>query len=167
VNRVPSIAALFFALFTSLMLRAQIVPANPPSHTPIAIQAVTYLYPVQVKLPAGKPTAVVLHFRIAPGLHINSHTPLSNFLIPTALSFSGGAGVRLNAAAYPDGTEITLPIDPTTKLSVYTGEFAIQTRLVADPGDHPIQVKLHYQACNNDECLPPKTLTVAIDVQAQ
>ena len=38
-------------------------------------EAVQYLYPEQVTVPAGKATPVALHFRIKQGLHINSHTP--------------------------------------------------------------------------------------------
>jgi hypothetical protein len=59
---------------------------------------------------------------------------------------------------------MTLPIDPTTKLSVYTGEFIIQARIVATPGNHLVQGKLRYQACDQNQCMPPKTITVPIDV---
>jgi hypothetical protein len=150
--------------FLALPGRAQIVPAHPPAHSPVASASVEYLFPTQVTIPAGKPSPVTLHFRVAAGLHINSHTPSSTFLIPTALSLADGAGVRIQAATYPAGGEITLPADPATKLSVYTGDFVIQTRLIAGTGSHTIQAKLHYQACNDNECLPPKTITVPIDV---
>lgn len=125
---------------------------------------VQYLYPEQVSVPAGKSTAVELHFRIAQGLHINSHTPSDDYLIPTVFSIPEGAGVRLEKAAYPAGADITLPADPKTKLSVYTGEFIIQARIVATAGNHLVEAKLHYQACNESQCLPPKTIPVAIDV---
>ena len=164
MNRIPCIAALVVLPLTAFVLRAQIVPANPPERSPVAAASVAYLFPTQVAIPAGKPTAVALHFRVARGMHINSHTPSSDFLIPTTLSLPDAAGVRLQAAAYPAGAEMTLPLDPTTKLSVYTGDFVIETRLVAEPGDHAVQARLHYQACNDNECLPPKTITVPIDV---
>jgi Disulphide bond corrector protein DsbC len=157
-------SALIIVTLASLALPAQIVPANPPARSPVAASAVAYLFPEQVSVPAGKPTPVTLHFRVAPGLHINSHTPTSEFFIPTTLTFPADSGMRLDAAAYPAGALITLPIDPGSKLSVYTGEFAIQARLVAAPGDHLVQGKLRYQACNDSECLPPKTIPVAIDV---
>jgi hypothetical protein len=72
--------------------------------------------------------------------------------------------VRLDAASYPSGIFITLPADPKTKLNVYTGEFVIQARLVATPGNHLVQARLRYQACDQSQCLPPKTITVPIDV---
>jgi hypothetical protein len=126
--------------------------------------AVEYLFPEQVTLATGKPTEVALHFRIAPGLHINSHAPRENFLIPTVFSIPEGAGVRLLGASYPAGADFTLPLDPKNKLSVYTGEFAIQARIVAEPGNHLVQARLRFQACDKTQCLPPKTIPVAIDV---
>ncbi len=130
----------------------------------VATDAVTYLFPEQVSIPAGKPSQIALHFRVAPGLHINSHTPTDEFLIPTTFSIPDGSGVRLETATYPAGTVMALPIDPTTKLSVYTGEFIIQAHIVATAGNHLVEGKLHYQACDNKQCLPPKTIVVAIDV---
>jgi hypothetical protein len=126
--------------------------------------AVQYLYPEQVILAAGKPGNVALHFRIAQGMHINSHVPREDYLIPTTFSIPDGAGVRLKDAAYPPGTDLTLPIDPKTRLSVYTGEFIIQANIVAVPGNHLVEAKLHFQACDNSQCLPPRTIPVAFDV---
>ncbi len=126
--------------------------------------AVTYLFPEQVSLPVGKPSQVALHFRIAQGLHINSHTPNYEYLIPTTFSIPDGSGVQLASASYPAGSLMTLTYDPTTKLSVYTGEFIIQVSIVAAAGNHLVEGKLRYQACDNNQCMPPKTITVAIDV---
>lgn len=147
---------------------SQSTPHSPlldkPNHSVIKQESVQYLFPEQVTIPAGQSTAVALHFRIASGLHINSHKPKDEFLIPTALSIPADSGVKLDSAIYPSGTEFVLPADPGTKLSVYTGDFAIQTRITATPGDHLIQAKLRYQACDQQQCMPPKTATFAIDV---
>jgi hypothetical protein len=131
------------------------------------IETVKYMYPEQITLPAGKATPVELHFRIAPGFHINSHSPKEKFLIPTTLSVPEGSGVKLESAAYPEGKEYILPADPTTKLNVFSGEFAIAARLTAAPGDHLVEAKLRYQACDETQCMPPKTITVPIDVVAK
>ncbi len=135
-----------------------------PNRSVLKGDAVQYLFPEQVTVPAGKPSPVTLHFRIAPGLHINSHTPSQDYLIPTVFSIPDGSGVQLKNATYPPGTDITLPVDPKTKLSVYTGEFAIQTHIVSVAGNHLVEAKLRFQACNESQCLPPKTIPVAIDV---
>jgi hypothetical protein len=126
--------------------------------------AVEFLFPEQVTVPAGKTATVALHFRIAPGMHINSYAPREEELIPTTFSIPEGSGVRLDGAVYPPGTEFTLPLDPKEKLSVYTGDFTIQARMVAAAGDHLVEAKLRYQACDNNACMPPKTITVPIDV---
>ena len=135
-----------------------------PHQSVIKTEAVEYLYPEQIAIPARKSTTVLLHFRIQPNLHINSHAPREKFLIPTVLSVPESSGVRLAGATYPAGTDFTLPADPDQKLSVYTGEFAIQARLEPDFGEHLVEAKLRYQACDQNSCMPPKTITVPIDV---
>ena len=152
---------------SALAAHGQGLGESAQSRPPVKTDAVMFLFPEQVSVTAGKPAPLALHFRIAQGLHINSHAPSEDYLIPTIFSIPDGAGVRLDAAAYPAGTTITLPADPTTKLSVYTGEFVIQARIVATPGNHLVQAKLRYQACDNNACMPPKTITVPIDVIAK
>lgn len=151
-------AGAFFRAQDSLMH-----PPRPAAKT----DAVEYLYPEQVTVSPGKASAVAMHFRIKQNLHINSHTPREKFLIPTVLSIPDASGVRLADAKYPAGTDYTLPADPDEKLSVYTGEFTIETKIVAPAGDHLVEAKLRYQACDQSQCLPPKTITVPIDVRAK
>jgi hypothetical protein len=144
--------------------RAQVIPPVAQNRSIVKTDAVQYLFPEQVSVPAGKASPVTLHFRVSQGLHINSHTPSDEFLIPTDFSIPDGMGVRLGAATYPPGTIVSLAFDPKTKLSVYTGEFIIQARILATPGNHLVQGKLHYQACDQNQCMPPKTIDVPIDV---
>jgi hypothetical protein len=151
-------------LLGALAAHAQVIPPAAQNRSIITTDAVQYLFPEQVTVPAGKATPVTLHFRVAQGLHINSHTPSDDFLIPTDFSIPDGMGVRLGAATYPPGKIISLAFDPKTKLSVYTGEFDIQVRIIATPGNHLVQGKLHYQACDQNQCMPPKTINVPIDV---
>ncbi len=126
--------------------------------------AVEYLFPEQVTVTAGKSSKVALHFRIAPGLHINSHTPREDELIPTTFTIPEGSGVRLEGASYPAGTDFTLPLDPGAKLSVYTGEFVIRVKIVATAGNHLVEARLRYQACDKTACMPPHSIPVAINV---
>jgi hypothetical protein len=143
---------------------AQLIPSGGQSRPTLKNDAVQYLFPEQVTVAAGKSTPVALHFRIAQGMHINSHTPSNEYLIPTVFSIPDSEGVKLEAANYPGGENLTLPSDPKTKLIVYTGEFVIQAKIVSPAGNHLVQGKLRYQACNDSQCLPPKTITVPIDV---
>ena len=156
------------AIATVLALASALVHAQRPlfndAPRSAAKPAVVFLYPEQVTVPAAKPTTIALHFRIAPGLHINSHTPSQDELIPTTLTIPAGSGMRLDGVVYPPGMDFTLPLDPNTKLSVYSGEFILLARIVAAPGDHLVEAALRYQACDNNACMPPKTITAAIDV---
>jgi Disulphide bond corrector protein DsbC len=152
---------------TALVARAQFVDSDAKGPAGSKTQSVVYLFPEQVTIHAGKPSAVDLHFRVAPGLHINSHTPSDKFLIATTFSVAGSDGVELAAASYPAGESMTLASDPSTRLSVYTGEFVIHAQIVSAAGNHLAQGKLHYQACDRNQCMPPKTITVPIDVIAQ
>jgi hypothetical protein len=155
-----ALAGLAFGLGTVLALGQ----ADSASRSLVKGAAVEYMFPEQVTVPAGKPSDVALHFRIAQGLHINSHTPKDEFLIPTTFSIPDGLGVKLDKVSYPDGKEFALPLDPTEKLSVYTDEFVIQAKIVAAAGNHLVEAKLHFQACDKSVCLPPKTISAAIDV---
>ena len=158
---ITTVAALAVVLCS---VHAQIVSNDHGRRPAGRPDSVAYLFPEQVSVPAGKPNQVALHFRVAQGLHINSHKPSEDYLIATDFSIPDGTGVRLNSAMYPTGSIISLPADPATKLSVYTGEFIIQARIVVAPGNHLVQGKLHYQACDQNVCLPPKTINVPIDV---
>jgi|SRR5579863_4731218 len=151
-------------LLACSLARGQDSLSTPAHKSTSKGQAVQYLYPEQVTVPAGKASAIALHFRIRQDLHINSHTPREQYLIPTVFAIPESSGVRLAAATYPAGAEFALPVDPSEKLLVYTGDFTIDARIVATPGDHLVEATLHYQACDQNACMPPKTITVPIDV---
>jgi len=138
--------------------------ADSESRSILKGAAVEYMYPEQVTVAAGKASDVALHFRVAPGMHINSHAPKDDYLTPTTFSIPESTDVRLEGTSYPEGSEFVLPLDPKNKLSVYTGEFVVQARIVAAAGNHLVEAKLHFQACDKNICLPPKTIPVAIDV---
>ena len=166
MNGLPStirVTALALGL-AALAAHGQSPMSDAPNRSIANGAAVEYMFPEQVTVPSAKISEVALHFRIRQGLHINSHTPREDYLIPTTFSIPETSGVRLAGANYPSGTDFTLPLDPKDKLSVYTGEFTIQARIVAAPGNHLVEARLRYQACDQNACMPPKTITVPIDV---
>jgi len=163
-NRVRILLSAVLAAASSTAFCQEDALSTSPRQSVLKAQAVEYLYPEQVTVPANKPTPVTLHFRIRENLHINSHTPRVDYLIPTVFSMPDESGVKLANATYPAGADFTLPADPDQKLSVYTGDFIIQAKIVSKPGNHLVEAKLHYQACDQTQCLPPKTITVPIDV---
>jgi hypothetical protein len=128
---------------------------------------VSYLFPEQVSIPAQKSTAVDLHFRVADGLHINSHTPREKSLIATNLAVAETNALKVTGVEFPAGTDYAFSFEPNEKLSVYTGEFAVKAHLTAPTGNYMLQGLLRYQACDSRSCYPPKTIPVAVDVIAK
>ncbi len=162
----------FAAIPVALTLAAAALSAQAPfgdiqSHPAAKPAAVTYLFPEQITIAADRPSAVDLHFKVAQGLHVNSHTPRTEYLIPTTFSLPESSGVRLAKADFPPGTDYAFSFEPKENLSVYTGEFIVHAELVAARGEHLVEAKLRYQACSSDTCMPPHTIPVAIDVIAK
>ncbi len=116
---------------------------------------------------AGKHDTMELRFSIQQGLHINSHTPHSQFLIPTKLTLDKTQGLQISQIEYPQGVDYHFQFDPNDALSVYTGEFGVMVRLHTHPGHYVLHGNLHYQACDNRACNPPETLPIQLDVTAK
>jgi len=57
-------------------------------------------------------TMVNLNFRVPPGYHINSNTPKSEFLIPTALKMDLPTDIILGKIQYPAGEDASFPFSP-------------------------------------------------------
>ena len=169
------------ALTSTLICIATALPANAqrPSQNPFADlskpeskpasrpAAVAYLFPEQVSIAADKPSPVEFHFKVAEGLHINSHQPHTEDLIPTTLKLSDESGVHLLSARFPSGVDFSFAVNPSEKLNVYTGDFTVHTELTAAKGEHLVQATLRYQACNSESCMPPHSIPVVIDVIAR
>lgn len=116
-----------------------------------------------------KQTTVELDFRVASGFHINSNTPKSEFLIPTALKMDPPTDIALGKTDYPEGKDVSFPFSPDEKLNVYSGDFTIRLTVhplrSVVPGKYVMRGNLRYQACDNAQCFPPKNLPVSFDVK--
>ncbi|MGA2022319.1 MAG: protein-disulfide reductase DsbD domain-containing protein [Candidatus Sulfotelmatobacter sp.] len=114
-------------------------------------------------------TMVNLNFRVPPGYHINSNTPKSEFLIPTALKMDLPTDIILGKIQYPAGEDASFPFSPDEKLSVYSGDFTIAVAVhplqSVVPGKYVMHGVLRYQACDNAACYPPKTLPVSFEIK--
>jgi hypothetical protein len=122
-----------------------------------------------VTAPRAAQTMVNLNFRVASGFHINSNAPKSEFLIPTALKMDLPTDIILGKIAYPQGKDLSFPFSPDEKLSVYSGDFTVAVAVhpmhSVTPGKYVMHGVLRYQACDNAQCFPPKTLPVSFDVK--
>ena len=78
-----------------------------------------------VTAPRATQTPVNLNFRVARGFHVNSNTPKSEYLIPTALKMDLPTDIVLGKIEYPAGEELAFPFSPDEKMSVYSGDFTV------------------------------------------
>ena len=105
--------------------------------------------------------AVVLNIR--PGFHINAHQPSADYLIATNLTPNPAAGFKFGDISYPKGELHTFAFSKTP-LNVYQDKvivrFPVTVLANAPLGAQRIPLKLRYQACNQELCLPPATLDV-------
>jgi hypothetical protein len=117
------------------------------------------------KAKIGSTVEVKIPFELAPGYHVNSNTPSDPYLIPLKLTWQQGS-VAATDVAFPKPTLEKYSFSPTP-LSVFSGTFFVTTKFkiapTAAPGPTAAKGQLRYQACNDRECLAPKT----IDVSAQ
>ena len=125
--------------------------------------------PTLTSIHAGKPGQVQLSFHVAPGFHINSNTPKSEFLIPTVLKLDPPTDIMIGKVTYPKGEELSFPFAPDDKLSVYSGTFdiAVAVHPLHDvvPIKYMIRGTLRYQACDKAACYPPKNLPVQFEIK--
>jgi len=150
---------------TAALLAALPGPAQTPGKAPTLSFAAVPLTTAQ----RASQTMVDLDFRIPSGYHINSNTPKSEFLIPTALKMDLPTDIILGKIEYPAGEDRSFPFSPDETLSVYSGEFTIAVGVhplhSVVPGKYVMHGVLRYQACDNAACYPPKNLPVSFEVK--
>jgi len=114
---------------------------------------------------------VTLVFRVGEGFHINSHKPLDELLLPTAVQLSPPTDIMIAKIQYPDGEMLSFPFSPESKLSVYSGEFkvtaAIRPAAAMPRGTFRVHGDLRFQACNDRQCFPPKKIPIQFDVKVE
>ena len=100
---------------------------------------------------------------------MNSNTPADEFLIPLKLTWPS-TPLEAEQITYPKPQLEKYAFSPNP-VSVFSGTFEIATRFKAPasaaPGVVPMTGKLRFQACNNKECLPPRTIEVRVTVDVR
>ncbi|HEY7616040.1 MAG TPA: protein-disulfide reductase DsbD N-terminal domain-containing protein [Terriglobales bacterium] len=149
-----------WSLSTPLLAQDAFTKSVPSvSMVPAAIETIT----------RGKSGTVDLQFRIPRGYHVNSHSPKSQFLVPTSLKLTAPTDILIGKVAYPPGEEMNFDFAPDEKLSVYTEAFILRVsvRPLAGvvPGKYAVRGRLRYQTCDTAACYPPKQLPVSFEVR--
>jgi hypothetical protein len=164
-----TLAGIFLALV--LLVGVAALPSAPqqvPSPKDVVAPA-TY-----VSLdPAGRGSAfqIAVVLKIRSGFHINAREKSEDYLIATDLRTDAPAGFQLGEVSYPKGKlhAFTFSKKP---LNVYEDTITLYLPVTALPnaplGAQHIPLKLRYQACSTEICLPPVTLALdaALNVAA-
>jgi thioredoxin:protein disulfide reductase len=107
-------------------------------------------------------TELQLIVTVEEGWHLNANDPDRPYVIPTTLDVTPPAGTTIAGIRYPDPVVRNLSFAPGTPLRLYEGTFTIGVR-VAGTVPARFDATLGYQACNEETCLPPRTLAVPFE----
>ncbi len=105
---------------------------------------------------------VTVRINTAPGWHINADKPLQDYLIKTELSINNET--PLTDIQYPPAVRRVLGFQ-SEELALYEGEISISAQL-PDTDTVMQQVELQLQACSDEICLAPETLSLNVPMLA-
>jgi hypothetical protein len=138
--------------------------AQAPANTVLTIAPAARL-----TIQRGATAEFAVKAQLQPGFHVNSNMPGDDYLIPIKLTWNKDP-LEAEQVTYPKPQMEKLGFSPNP-ISVYTGIFEIGTRFKAPAGAMPgmafMNGKLRYQACNDKECLPPRTVDVRVTLDIQ
>lgn len=120
-----------------------------------------------LKVESGSSFKVVLNAKVDNTWHINSNKPNDEFLIPSVVTVKGD-GIKLLNVKYPQAHEINFSFSDKP-VSVYEGDVKFELAIAIDksaaPGKQNVEVKLNYQACNDQSCLPPTSVKTELELE--
>jgi hypothetical protein len=149
------VSLLFFVALAALPSAPQV----PSGRDVVSPSAYVSLDPVA----RGSSFQLAVVLKIRPGFHINAREKSEDYLIATDLKADVPAGFKMGEVSYPKGKlrPFTFSKKP---LNVYADTVILRLPLTALPtaplGAQHIPLKLRYQACSTEICLPPVTLDV-------
>lgn len=146
-------------LFASLALCAALASQVPSSRDVVKPEIYSSLDPAA----RGSSFQIAVVMKIRPGFHVNAREKSEDYLIATDLKATVPAGFNSGEVSYPKGKLENFSFSKIP-LNVYEDVVILRmpvTALVSAPlGEQHIPLKLRYQACSNELCLPPVTLTL-------
>jgi thiol:disulfide interchange protein DsbD len=120
----------------------------------------------QDKVHPNSKLKIALKANVEDGWHINSNKPNEDYLIKTEV-ISKNQKFPFAKIAFPEARNVTLSFSDKP-VSVFEGDFVIGLLINIDkslsPGNYKIPIQLKYQACNNQSCMPPTSVTDTIKI---
>jgi thiol:disulfide interchange protein len=163
-------AAAAFVVFAAILMVLVALPSAPQSQQVPSPKDVVAPAVFVSRNPVGRGSAfqVAVVAKIRNGFHINAREKSAEYLIATDLRADLPAGFQgAGDVVYPKGTLRTFAFSKTP-LNVYEDTITLRVPLTALAnaalGAQHIPLKLRYQACSTEICLPPVTLKLDADV---
>jgi uncharacterized protein YyaL (SSP411 family) len=152
-------AELAFAPAEELISAAEPTDEDAKKHDKVAAAA----YLSVDKIPAGGECLVAIVLDVKQGWHINANPAQPKFLIPTELTATLPAELKLTDIRYPAGKEFRQKgLDEALK--VYEGRVILYGKIKAPAAaagqNVGAEMTVRYQSCNEQMCLPPKKLAL-------
>lgn len=151
-----------------LLLLAAALPAAALAQTSSKAVVTTSAAGPSSPAAAGATFDATVTLQIKSGYHINAQKPTEDYLIGTKLEAKPPAGVTVTKTGYPAAKYETFTFSDKP-LAVYEGTAVIKVTFKADAsaaaGATEIPCKVTFQACNDQQCLPPSTVDVTIPVE--
>ena len=127
-------------------------------------------------LKQGAMRRLVVRFELREGLHIYGE-PVPEGMLPTSVEVSGPDGIVFEDPVYPPTTPLRLEASGLT-LPIWSGTVDVQipvyalSRFVSEcrPVDQEsvtLEVTVRYQACDDHDCLLPRTETLNLEVPVE
>jgi hypothetical protein len=150
----------FALLFSTAHLKTLGASAQVPSGKDVVAPVAFASYDPVAR---GKEFQIAVVMKIREGFHVNARKKSAEYLIATDLKTDGATGFKTGDVTYPEGELHTFSFSKTP-LNVYEHTVILKMPVAvaadAPTGAQHIQLKLRYQACSNEVCLPPVTLPV-------
>ncbi len=144
-------------LFSTLALGIALFAQVPSGKDVVKPEIYASLEPVA----RGSSFQIAVVMKIRPGFHVNAREKSEDYLIATDLKAALPAGFSSGEVSYPKGKLEKFDFSKIP-LNVYQDTVILRmpvTALASAPlGEQHIPLKLRYQACSNELCLPPVTL---------
>ncbi len=110
---------------------------------------------------SGMDLKIALRVEILGTWHINSNVPAEDFLVATNVDIPYESSFSFSEFKYPEALSLFLEFSERP-VSVFEGEIFIGGVIPIPEdialGKNTIPLQFTYQACNDQSCLPPKTI---------
>ncbi len=153
-----------FTTILPIYTQAQFPDFDLPDNQPVEkVSAEGYISLNKVQ--PGRDFQIAIVVKIAEGWHVNAN-PAGENLIPTEITPLDTPNLTFGEAIYPMGETLNLASIGETPVYHDTITIGIPATLLQNAPIEPItlDMQFRYQACNDEQCLFPETLSVTIPI---